>query len=83
MSVIMFMEIHRADVETFYLKNTNINLMLVLKAKTGDHQFHWDSSFWDHQPPKKYSSRKKRVLHQNVGIVPVEIQVIATQNISE
>lgn len=59
MSVIMFMEIHRADVETFYLKNTNINLMLVLKAKTGDHQFHWDSSFWDHQPQKNIPHGRK------------------------
>lgn len=78
------MEIHRADVETFYLKNTNINLMLVLKAKTGDHQFHWDSSFWDHQPQKIFLTEEKgSKMHQNVGIVPVEIQVIATQNISE
>lgn len=59
MSVIMFMEIHRADVETFYLKNTNINLMLVQKAKTGDHQFHWDSSFWDHQPQKNIPHGRK------------------------
>lgn len=59
MSVIMFMEIHRADVETFFLKNTNINLMLVLKAKTGDHQFHWDSSFWDHQPQKNIPPGRK------------------------
>lgn len=59
MSVIMFMEIHRGDVETFYLKNTNINLMLVLKAKTGDHQFHWDSSFWDHQPQKNIPPGRK------------------------
>lgn len=62
MSVIWFMEIHQADVETFHLKNTNINLTLVLKAKTGDHQLHWDSSFWDHQPPQKYSTQKKRFL---------------------
>lgn len=53
------MEIHRADVETFFLKNTNINLMLVLKAKTGDHQFHWDSSFWDHQPQKNIPPGRK------------------------